>query len=403
MLISKESIKYSIKKIVKSKFRTFMTILSIFIGIMIIFILTSFGIGLYSFIDTFASGSSADKITITPKGIGAPGLDDTFALTEKDLEAIENTPGVEQVTGHYIKITEIEKDKEKKYVFLTGYDPKKPIVFELSDIGLIEGRWLREGDRGKIIAGYSYMVPDKIFTKPYSLNDKIEIHGQEARIIGFAEEVGNPQDDSQLYATNDYLIELYGSDIKGYSWVIAEVDVREMKRVIERIEDSLRESRGLEKGEEDFFVQSWQDMVDTYSSILNGIIGFVILIALVSILVSAINTTNTMITSVLERYREIGIMKAVGARNSEILKIFLFESAFLGFLAGCIGVFLGWAISSIIALLLEQLGWGFLSPVFPMILIFGLILFATLTGALSGAIPAYKASRINPVQALREE
>jgi putative ABC transport system permease protein len=127
------------------------------------------------------------------------------------------------------------------------------------------------------------------------------------------------------------------------------------------------------------------------------------LIALISVFVSAVNTANTMITSVLERFKEIGILKSIGARNSEIFKIFLFESGFLGFVAGSIGVLVGWAASDFGAGILDNLGYGFLSPHYSWSLFIVLILFATLTGAISGMIPAWKASKINAVDALRYE
>ena len=131
--------------------------------------------------------------------------------------------------------------------------------------------------------------------------------------------------------------------------------------------------------------------------------GFVILIALISVLVSAINTANTMITSVLERYKEIGVLKAIGATNNEIFMIFLFESAFLGLVAGILGVLLGWFLSSVGGTILTNLGWGFLQPYYDYYLFGGCVLFAVVTGAVSGVLPAMKASRINIVNALRYE
>jgi putative ABC transport system permease protein len=144
-------------------------------------------------------------------------------------------------------------------------------------------------------------------------------------------------------------------------------------------------------------------MINSFSNTLDIIIGFVILIALISVIVSAVNTANTMITSVLERYKEIGILKAIGARNSEIFGIFLFESAFLGLIAGILGVLLGWGMTSIMGKILMNLGWAFLQPYYNFIIFGGLILFAVLTGAISGVAPAIRAAKINTVDALRYE
>ena len=185
--------------------------------------------------------------------------------------------------------------------------------------------------------------------------------------------------------------------------IVASVDVDKISNAIDNIEKNLRDSRNVEEGKEDFTVSSFEDMLEQFTSALNIIIGFVILIALISVVVSAINTANTMITSVLERVKEIGVMKSIGARNSEILKIFLFESSFLGFMAGVVGVFLGWLLAFVAGTILLSLGWGFLQPYYPWQLFLGCILFATVTGAISGIVPAISASRTNPVEALRYE
>lgn len=401
-MIKKELITYSLKNIYKRKTRSFLTVLSIFVGIASIFIFISFGFGLYNYINSFSTSTSADKILIMPKGITAPGMDDSFAITDKDVAAIEKTPGVFSATGLYAKAAQIEQNDIKKYVFLVSYDPKKPLILEMSSIKIEDGRELQEGDNGKAVLGYNYKVENKIFPKAYQVGDNIDINGQKIRIIGFLGTIGNPADDSQIYVTNDYFTQLYPNQT-GYAEVVARVDIKDINNIINRVEKNLRTSRGLDKGKEDFFVSSFQDLIAQYSSALDIVIGFIVAIALVSVLVSAVNTANTMITSVLERTREIGTMKSVGAKNSEILKIFLFESAFLGFVAGIIGVLIGFAISFTIGQVLISLGWSFLQPAFPWYLFAGAIAFATLTGALSGIWPAWRASKLKAVDALRYE
>jgi len=403
MLISEESAKYSLKNLIQKPSRSALTILSIFVGITTIFIFISFGIGLYDYIDQFTSEGTADKVMIMPKGAGAPGLDDTFALTENDVESIEKTPGVYEISALYVKTAEIKQKDTIRYSFIMGWDPKNNMMFEMSNIGLYKGRWLTAGDDNKIILGYNYAIPNRIFTKSYDVNDKIEIQGQEFRIVGFAESVGNPQDDSQIYTTKEIMEELYGDELKGYNMVVARVDLEDISAVSENVERSLRNSRDVEKGKEDFTVQSYQELLETYSGVLNGVVGFIVLIALISVVVSSINTANTMITSVIERTREIGIMKAVGAKNSEIFNVFLFESSVLGLISGLVGVGVGWLITFSAGELLGAIGWGFLSPHYSWALFLSLIIFATLTGAISGAIPAWKASKTNPVEALRYE
>jgi len=379
-------------------------VLSIFLGIATIFIFVSFGLGLYGYINELLEGGSGDKILVQSKGgIGVPGLDNTFALEDRDVRAVKKSAGVYEATGAYMKAGLIESNNEQKYVYLIGYDPKIPIVMDLSNIEIFEGRELRANDVSKVTLGYNYMIDDRIFSKGLRINDKINVQGHEMRIVGFYDPVGNLRDDSNIYVVNDVINDLYPNEENSYGWIAGRVDPDNVDWVVENVERSLRKSRNLEEGKEDFFVQSFSDLVESYAGAMNIIIGFVILIALISIVVSAVNTANTMITSVIERTKEIGVIKSIGGTNGEVFGIFLFESAFLGLISGLIGVLLGWSAAYLGGVILDDLGWGFLAPVFPSYLFVGLILFAVLTGAISGAIPAWRASKTNIVDALRYE
>ena len=399
--MKRESIKYSLNNLMHRKVRSSFTIISIMIGIATIFIFVSFGLGLYNYVNDLSSSGSADKVLVQAKGTSISGLDNTFALKDSDLKAVEKTSGVYEATGSYFTTAEIKKNNKLIYTLIISYDPKVPLLLEMSDLNIRQGRQLVSGDSA-VVLGYNYMISDKIFSSEYSLGEKIEVNGQKIKIVGFYDKVGTAQDDAQIYVTNDYFEELYGEN-SSYNWIIARVDSSNIDQVVKNIERSLRKERGLEEGKEDFYVQSFNDMIATYTSVLNIIVGFVILIALISVLVSAVNTANTMITSVLERVKEIGIMKSIGAKNSEIFKIFLFESSFLGFVAGCLGVILGYIATFIGGKILDSLNYGFLQPGYPIWLFVGCIAFATLTGAISGVAPALKAMKINPVDALRYE
>ena len=397
-----ENIKYSLRNIIHQKGRSFLTVFSILIGIATIFIFVSFGLGLYSYVDSFTSSSSADKLLIMSKGAGMPGMDDTIKLTEDDLKAIERAGGVYEASGTYYDTAEVKKGSQLKYTYIISYDPKKPLIMDIFQIDTEKGRELKSGDGSVTVLGYNYLLDDEIFEKSLDINDKIEVNGEDLKIVGFYESIGNPQDDSQIYVTNDQFLEMF-PETDSYGQIVARVDINNLEQTISNIERALRKTHNVNIGEEDFYVQSFEDMIETYSSALNIVVGFVILIALISVLVSAVNTANTMITSVLERYKEIGVLKAIGARNSEITSIFLFESAFLGLVAGILGVLLGWGLTSLASVILNSLGWGFLSPLYSVGLFIGCILFATITGAISGIAPAIKASKINTVDALRYE
>ncbi|MBC8435081.1 ABC transporter permease [archaeon] len=402
-MISKELAKYSLRGLAHRKTRSFLTILSILLGIATIFIFISFGLGLYNYINEFTSSTSADKIIIQAKGGSGTGLGSSIMIDNDDVRSVERSAGVFEASGSYILAGEIVQGNKRVYVFLASYDPQIPLVIEFSNLKIELGRELLPNDRGKVVLGYNYLVDDKIFPKGYELNQNIEVNGEKMRIVGFYEPVGNPQDDSNIYITNDYAEELFAGENLSYGMIVARVDKKDIDLAVENVEKSLRSHRDLDKGKEDFSVQSFAELLDSYMGAMNIVIGFVILIALISVLVSAVNTSNTMITSVLERIKEIGIIKSIGGKNSSIFSIFLFESGVLGFVSGVLGVLLGWGLSSLGGNILASLGWSFLSPAFPASLFIGCILFATITGAISGVIPSWQASKINPVDALRYE
>ncbi|MFH1316168.1 MAG: ABC transporter permease [Candidatus Woesearchaeota archaeon] len=406
MFIDLEIIKYSLKNLWSRKMRSFLTILSIFIGISAIFIFASFGIGLYSYVGEIAAESGLDKFMVQAKGIGAPGLDNTFKLEQKDLDAISRIKGVKETSFWYLKPGQIDKDKVKKFVFLAGVGEEKTdikLLEEMMTVKILSGRNLKKGDRGKVTVGYNYQLPDKIFKKPYKIGEKMNINGVDFEIIGFWEEIGNPGDDSNVYMFEDDMKSLFGEDIT-YAVLIGRAeDPENMDALVEKVEKELRKVRGLEEGKEDFTVQSFADAFEMFTSIINIVVGFIFLIVLISGIVASVNTANTMVTSVLERIKEIGVMKSIGARNSTIRNIFLIESGILGFVAGIFGITFGWFLSYYGGVILNGLGWGFLAPRFPIWLFIFCVLLSTVVGTVSGVAPAIYASKQKPVDALRYE
>ncbi len=402
MIINSESIKYSLRNLRHRKARSFLTVFSILVGITTIFIFLSFGMGLYNYTQSLAQGGSADKVLIMAKGLSGATGNSGVNLTDADLRAVKRAAGVLQVTGTYTKVVQVNYREEQKYAYVASYDPSAPILIESFNAKIDRGRFLHSGETGDVVLGYNYQVPGKIFKNGLDINSVIEINGTRLKVVGFLAPIGNPQDDSNVYMTNDYFKKLFPS-VTSYTELVAKVDMNNIDAVVSNIQRSLRNERNEKVGEEDFYVQSFQSLINSYAAVLNIIVGFIILIALISVLVSGINTANTMITSVLERFKEIGVLKSVGAKNSDILGIFLFESSFLGFLAGALGVVFGYIITDIAGKILASIGWSFLTPAYSPWLFIGCILFATATGVISGVFPAMRASKISAVQALRYE
>jgi putative ABC transport system permease protein len=402
-MISKENMKYSLRNLLGRKSRSILTIISIFVGITTIFIFLSFGLGLFNYIESFTTGSAADKLFVQAQGSGATGSD-SIILDANDLREVEKTNGVIDATGAYLEYVEVERNGVRKYVALFGFDTSKTLFVELLDVDIFEGRVLKSKDAGKAVVGYNYLVPNAVFEKPFAIGDTIEANGEKLRIIGFYSAVGNPADDSNIYVIEDTMGSVVSDfEAEQYSWLIGRADIDEMEDVVDAVAKNLRQHRDEDEGKETFTVTSFLDQIESISSALNVVIVFILFIALISVIVSAINTANTMITSVLERVKEIGIIKSIGGKNSEIFNIFLFESSFLGLVAGIIGVFVGWVFAASAGAFLETAGWGFLQPYYTFWVFFGCVAFATIVGTISGVAPAINASKQKPVDALRYE
>jgi putative ABC transport system permease protein len=400
-----EDFRYALQNLMHRKLRSWLTVLSILIGIMAIFAIISFGLGIRSYMNTLASEAGTNKLYIQSAGMGAPGTDTTFSLSQEDIDFIGKINGVSEIAGMYAKAVQIDSGKEKKYAYLIGMDMDKAgFILEALGTDIISGRQLRTGDDNKVALGYNYQFDNKFFKKHVSVGDKVEINEVKFDVIGFYEEVGNPSDDSQIYMTSAAFESIYPEDKDKFGYVMASAATGvDVEKLADTIKEKLRKHKGQEEGKETFYVMTFADALQTFGTIINILNGILILIALISLVVASVNIMNTMYTAVLERTREIGVMKAIGARNWDILSMFIFESGLLGAVGGVIGVILGYIAARIGGAIAAGAGYALLKPVFPWYLTLGCILFAFFVGAISGVLPAINASRQKPVDALRYE
>jgi len=174
-----------------------------------------------------------------------------------------------------------------------------------------------------------------------------------------------------------------------------------MNKAEEEIEKLMRQRRNVKIGEEDFSVTTPEATLETVNSVLGAIQAFIIIIASISIFVGSIGIVNTMTTSVLERKKEIGIMKAIGSRNSQIFMQFFVESGFLGLVGGVLGAVFGILIGYVGTLGINSWLGSEISFQISFPLIFFTLLGSFLIGAIAGIVPAMQAARQNPVEALR--
>ncbi len=403
----KDILKYSISNLWNRKLRSFLTILSILIGITAIVALSSFGLGIQFYIEDLAKLMGTDKIMIMPRDYITAMGESNVVLTDDDLDFLKKIKGVDEVTGMIMSAAKVKfKDYKEIYPYVMGMstDTKERILVEemFAGYGVEKGRALKKGDVLKAAIGYNYLIPNKAFKKAISVGDKIEINDVKVEVVGFYEEIGNPADDVNVYISLEGYKEIFEKENYFFILLRSAPDQNSVE-LGDRIKEKFRKHRGQREGEEDFFVQTYEEIMETYSMVINILIGVLVLIALISVFVAAVNIANTMYTSVLERTKEIGIMKSIGAKNRFILFIFIIESGTLGLIGGIIGILFGYLIAKGGGLIAAAAGIAMLKPAFPLWLIIGCLLFAFLVGAFSGLLPARQASKLKPVDALRYE
>lgn len=399
-------LKYSLNNLMHRKLRSGLMVLSIFIGVMAVFSLMSFGQGLASYVDSIAEDMGKDNILVMPKTLGPPGIGGS-TFSQSDLDFLSRINGVGDAAPLIYESAQVtfKKDKKPLAAFVIGMPmgPERRIVTQTFTVKLEQGRELKSGDKLSAIIGHQFNEADRVFDKIVRVNDKLTINDQLIDVVGIYAPLGNPQDDKNIYMTLEGIESLFGTT-KEYNQIILQTaEGQNPSELAERVKEKFRRHRGIKKGNEDYDVQTVEDMIATFTNILTGLNGMLILIALVSILVASVNIANTMYTATLERTNEIGIMKAIGAPNSSILYIFLIEAALLGFLGGALGIFAGFLIAKAGGIAAAGAGFSALQPKFPFWLIALCLFFSGLIGAVAGYLPARQGSRLKPADALRYE
>lgn len=390
----------------KRKLRSWLTMLGIFIGIAAVVALVSLSQGLKVAIGEQFVSLGSDKIVIQgiSSGFGPPGTGVEVPLTTSDEEVIEKVKGVDNVVGRLVRSVRVEFDDEVGY----GYAASMPednediaLAIEANNYKIGEGRLLKKGDKYKAIIGANFAKD--FFDKPLLLRDTITIEGVEFKVVGILKKSGNPQQDETLVVPEEAMRELFDVE-EDYDIIPVKVVAGEdVPTVSERVKKELRKHRDVEEGKEDFTIQTPEDILGILTNILLIVQGVLVGIAAISLIVGGIGIMNTMYTAVLERTREIGIMKATGAKNSQVLSLFMIESGMLGMFGGLIGVGLGYTIGKTVEYVGYQIYESFLIRAeFSPFLIIGMLMFAFVVGALSGVFPARQAAQLKPVEALRK-
>lgn len=391
------------------KKRAYLTIIGVFIGIMAVVALVALGQGLEAGVDEQFSKLGVDKIFVQPSafGLGDVGGTAPNPIGEKEVNRIRSVPGVVEAVGTKYRTARVEWRDTTVFplVFDLPEDSReRALVIETYTLEIAEGRMLEGGDGARAVVGIRFTDRVK-YEDPLVIGRRIRVNDVPVEIVGILKQSGDPTVDEGVFVTVDAFDEAFPDATDEADYIIVRADrAEEPAAIAERIEDSLRNLRDVKEGEEDFSVNTLEDFRESFDAVL-GIIQVVLTgIALISLVVGAVGIMNTMYTAVLERTKEIGIMKAVGARNEDILGIFLIESGLLGLLGGAVGCLLGLSISYLASVIAAQaLGSAIIKFVAPWWLIAGALVFGFAVGALAGYLPARQAASMRPVDSLRYE
>lgn len=396
----KEYLKIISKSIKHRKLRSWLTMLGIVIGIIALFSLISLGQGLENAINFQFQKFGANKIFVGPKimsgNFGASAGES--GLKERDFEFLKSLSQVNFAVGIYRQLQEVEHDNKREYVIIAGVTPETfQEYMKSTDVKAISGNYLHKNAENSAFIGYG--IAKNLFDKEIYVKNKIKIGGKEFRVIGISEERGTQIDDNIIYVPIKSMWEITG---KKDAFTAMVLDIKKGLN-IEMAEKDIKKELEKFRKDENFTVISPKKLTQQIGQIL-GLVRWVLIgITAISLFVGGIGIMNSMYTSVLERTREIGIMKAVGATSKNILSLFLIEAGVLGAVGGIVGVLLSIFLLKGINFAVKKSGILLLKIEISLNLILLCILFSFIVGIISGALPSIRAVSLKPVEALRYE
>jgi len=371
----------AIKNIFRQKTRTALTIIGILIGIGAVVALGSISEGIYTQI-TEEMQFMAGTIMVYSKG--SSGFMTAFEgseITEGDVEEFEDFSGVKQVVPYVMRMGEIEIGMGPTMLII-GIDPEDVEFFKSRGTELDSGREIVVGDTYQTLIGYTYAEGNGL-----EVGDSIELKKNSFEVVGIIESTDADIDNSVIIPI-DTMMDVYNMD-NYKSLFITPEDVSKVEVVAEDLKSSF----------DDFEFITSTDLIKQMASIVDMIRFFTIGISSIAAVVGGLGVMNTMIMSVLERRREIGIMKAVGATNKYILTQILIESVMISLIGGLVGITIG----GLGSYSLRFVSGGLAMAKVTINLVIGGLLFAISLGLIGGLYPAWKATKLDPIEAIRYE
>lgn len=408
-----------------SRLRSWLAIIGIVIGVASVIAIMSLGQGMQKQIEANLGTLGADIITVSPGRERASGAGGGFRhmeegggpsedssgkapknITDRDIQALKLIPNIAYIGGVVSGRGEMDYLSETSSVSVQGVDTK--VWKHMITTELESGRYLSQGDKNTLVVGHG--VAEGLFKQDIQLNRQVTIEGKVFKVVGILKETtGFGGSSRAIYMPIEMarvtLEDVGDKEFDSISIRVKDADILDDTET--QITNKLMLVRAVTENTKDFTINSIKATQETIASTINSMTLFLGAIAAIALVVGAIGIANTMFTTVLQKTKEIGIMKAVGAKNRTIMLIFLFNSAMIGLVGGVIGGILGIYISSWVPVLLGSTGimpgrFGLSTFVSPQLVLF-VLSFSIFIGISAGVIPAYRASKMNPVDALRYE
>ena len=396
-----EIVKMAFESLLTNKTRTFLSMLGIIIGVSTVIAVFAIGQGAQQAVDEQFQGLSANSILVMPmRGKGSTGSSKLKTADSKII--IENCAHIPEATAMIQGTTAVSFESEEASLDILGIESN---YFEMSSIEIDQGRLLTdediENDERVAILGSS-VIETLFLDETEIIGQNIRINGKTVEIIGTIAETGrsigrNSLDDSIFLPNTTAEKSILGDSGSIMIYTLTD-DVNNIEIATQELIKALRDEHQLKDGQEDDFrIMDAGAMVGAAQDSAKLMTFLLISVAAIVLLVSGIGIMNVMFVTVAERTKEIGIAKAIGGKQGDILGQFLLESIILSTIGGLLGIGLGSLMIPILSKLdVMVLAFSWTGPIIG----FG---FSVIVGIFFGFYPALKASRLDPVDALRSE